>query len=208
MKKIIMLCTSLLVSMCLFSQIVLEDIDFISPYHNGFAAVKKGNKWGFIDETGMQTVNFRNDLVLTNSKMYKKMGDEKSMAYPVFSNDRCRIKKLINGVYYYGYINTKGDVVIEPGYVNATNFKNGYALAIILKKNIIGFNEVLKKNMVSHSLEDYIINTTGATVKYLENPRNYIITKTKIAPDFQSKFVAANIVAVKNKQGRWNIYKF
>ncbi|MFT7252255.1 MAG: hypothetical protein ACI9FW_002015, partial [Flavobacterium sp.] len=40
-----------------------ENIDYISPFYDGVAAVKKGNNWGFMDKKGTIIINFRNDLV-------------------------------------------------------------------------------------------------------------------------------------------------
>ncbi|WP_291372370.1 WG repeat-containing protein [Cyclobacterium sp.] len=36
-----------------------ENLDYISPFSNGVAAIKKGNEWGFIDPEGNLIVDFR-----------------------------------------------------------------------------------------------------------------------------------------------------
>ena len=58
----------------------LENIDFISPFHDGLSAVKKGNNWAFVDQKGSIIIDFREDLVKTKTdKGY----------YPLFSNGKC-----------------------------------------------------------------------------------------------------------------------
>lgn len=66
----------------------IENIDFVSPFHDGLSAVKKGNNWAFIDQNGSIIIDFRQDLVKTKTdKGY----------YPLFSNGKCIIaqKKMI-----------------------------------------------------------------------------------------------------------------
>lgn len=59
----------------------IENIDFVSPFHDGLSAVK-GNNWAFIDQNGSIIIDFRQDLVKTKTdKGY----------YPLFSNGKCII---------------------------------------------------------------------------------------------------------------------
>ena len=39
--------------------------DYVSPFYEGFSAVKKGNQWAFINTEGVIVIDFRNDLVST-----------------------------------------------------------------------------------------------------------------------------------------------
>ena len=41
----------------------LEELDFIAPFNDGVAAIKKDNSWGFINDKGAILINFRDDLV-------------------------------------------------------------------------------------------------------------------------------------------------
>ena len=103
----------------------LENLDYISPFNDGVAAIKKENEWGFIDQEGKLIVDFRNDLVVTKTD---------NANYPIFKNDRCLIAHHKNGVLYYGYINKKGVTIITPQFLNATNFNEGKALALTVHK--------------------------------------------------------------------------
>jgi hypothetical protein len=111
--------------------------------------------------------------------------------------------------YYYGFINEKGIEVIKPQFLNATNFSNGYAIVVTTTKDSIGFNVVLNKAVVSNIFEEYVINTSGELVKYLYNPRKNVPANYKNGiPIIESKFIAPNLVAVKNKNKKWDILQF
>ena len=205
MKNLIIIIICLHFQFVSFAQI-FNDVDQVTPFQEELAAIKKGSQWGFINKEGTLVIDYRNDLVLTN--IMDKMG--KVSTYPVFNNERCLIKKLIGDIYYYGFIDKTGNVVIKPNYLNATNFKNGYAIVILTSKDIIGYNEALKKDVDSCKIEDFIINPSGEMVRYLENPRsnNSPKTKPKTPPVFYSKFIAPHLIAVKKKDQKWDIYEF
>jgi len=205
MKNLIIIIICLQFQFVSFAQI-FNDVDQVTPFQEELAAIKKGSQWGFINKEGTLVIDYRNDLVLTN--IMDEMG--KTSTYPVFNNERCLIKKLIGDIYYYGFIDKTGNVVIKPNYLNATNFKNGYAIVILTSKDVIGYNEVLKKDVVSSKIEDFIINPSGEMLRYLENPRsnNSPKTKPKTPPVFYSKFIAPHLIAVKKKNQKWDIYEF
>lgn len=200
MKNLLILIILLGIQPLGFAQI-LTDIDEVSQLNENLIAIKKGNQWGFIDEKGLLVVDFRDDFVLNNDGIN---------SYPFFRNGRCLIRKLIDNAYLYGFIDTTGKEVIAPQYLNALNFNNGYTIIIKLLKETVGFNEVLKKDIITSKLEEFIIDSNGEIVKYLENPRNYIPSKItpKIPPSFHSKFVAPHLVAVMKKDDKWDIYEF
>lgn len=205
MKNLLIIVICLQLHFVSFAQI-FNDVDEVTPFQGDIAAVKKGNQWGFIDAKGTLIIDFRNDLVLTTVK------DDTGIttSFPMFKNERCLIKKLIDNTYFYGYIDKKGNEVIKPTYLNASNFENGHAIVILTSKDVIGYNKVLKKDIISSKIEEFIINPSGEMVKYLENPRNNDSPKTnpKTPPFFYSKFIAPNIVAVKKKDQKWDIYEF
>lgn len=183
---------------------IIKDIDEVSPFHEGLSAIKKADQWAFINNKGVKVIDFRNDLVTSKT-------EETSKSYPVFRDERCLIRKLIDGVYHFGYIDNNGKEIITPQYLNATNFKSGYAIVIVLEKEVIGFNESLGKNVVSYTLKEYIIDTSGITVKHLDNARNYVKSKYKDnkLPSFYSKFIGPHLIAVQTTDAlKYNIYKF
>tara|TARA_R110001583_G_scaffold39773_3_gene127449 strand:+ start:337 stop:960 length:624 start_codon:yes stop_codon:yes gene_type:complete len=207
MKNLVVLLFLLQVHSFCFAQI-LSDVDEVYPFSEDLAAVKKGNEWGFINKKGALVISYRSDLDLKDN--FSEKGKIGNKWHPAFKDDRCLIKKTINEVNYYGYIDSKGNEIIHPQYLNATNFENGFALIIAPSKDVIGFNEILKKDIISSNIEEFVINTLGEKVRYLENPINYDSSKrkSKLPPVFHSKFIGARLVAVQKKDMKWDIYEF
>lgn len=177
----------------------MEELDFVSSFSDGAAAVKKGNQWGFINEKGDIIIDFRGDLVLT--------GSDDGM-YPVFKNNRCLISKNINDIMYYGYIDKSGETVIEPIFLNALNFENNKAIALKLTKENVGKNEVLGKNIIYHRYYEVVIDTDGNIIGYL-NPKgvNIVLDKKfiKAPPKITSNKISDNIYKVLGDNKKWTI---
>lgn len=177
---------------------LVSNLDEVCLINDNLAAVKKGNNWGFINEKGILVIDYRNDLVTTKTE------NSNQLDHPVFFNNRCMVFKEENNVKLFGYIDETGKMVIEPSYVNATNFFNGCAIVIKLIHEKVGFNEVLQKDITTAKLEEYIIDVDGNEIKFLHNPRLY--NPSKFLPKFHSKFVSKNIVAVLNNNSKWDLY--
>jgi hypothetical protein len=204
MKKLLILIVCFSIYSAAFSQTV-SDLDEVYPFHGDFAAIKKANQWAFIDKEGKQTIDFRTDLVLTS----QTNSLNQIMAYPVFNDGRCLMRKLKGDTYYYGFFNEKGEEVIKPQFLNASNFSNGHAIVVLSSKDSLGFNYVLKKAIVSNIIEEYVIDASGELVKYLYNPRkNAPANYQNGVPIIESKFIAPSMVAAKNQRGKWDIRKF
>lgn len=186
---------------------ILNDVDEIYPFQEDLAAVNKNDQWGFINKNGKLIIGYRSDLVVSTIQLNNS---KSTSSYPIFKNNRCLIKKLIDEVYYYGYIDKTGTIVIEPKFLNATNFENEHALVIAPSVNVIGFNKLLGKDIISSNIEEFVINTVGEKVRYLENPIKYNLLKRKstVPPVFHSKFIAPGIVAVQKQDMKWDVYQF
>ena len=179
----------------------LEEIDYISPFHDDVASIKKDGQWAFINKKGDIIIDFRDDLVTTKF-------DRKN--YPVFKNNRCLIVNEKEGVFYFGYINITGRTVIEPQFLNAANFNNKVATVLKLVKENVGQNEVLGKNVVYYRYYEAIIDTQGDIKTYL-NPKgvNVVLDKKFLRkpPNFKSKLLSDNLYAFLNENNKWSIKK-
>lgn len=199
-KGIILLVALFLVSIFGITQNI-ENVDYISSFNDGLAAIKKDNKWGFINKEGDIVLNFRNDLVATKSN-----GGE----YPIFQNGRCLISKETNGILYYGYIDTLGKIVIEPQFINASNFINNEAIVLHLIKNVIGENDILEIKMVNYKYHEVVIDINGEIKEFL-TPKGFSIVLDKkylkIPPKITSKRISDNMYAVLNENKKWTIIK-
>lgn len=189
-----------LISVSSFTQ-TLENLDYISSFNEGVAAIKKDSQWAFINKNGDIVVNFRDDLVTTKSS---------DGTYPIFKNGRCLIVNKKEGISYFGYINTSGKTVIEPRFLNATNFNNNMATALELDRVKIGENPALGKKIVNYKYFEVTIDTNG-------NIKNYLIQKginialdrkfLRNPPKFRSKQISENLVATEEVKGKWTIKK-
>ncbi len=179
----------------------LEDLEYVSPFHNDVAAIKKGNEWGFIDQEGKIIVDFRNDLILTKTD---------NETYPIFSNEKCLIAHQKDGVLYYGYIDKTGKTVITPQFLNATNFEYDKALALTVHKETIGYNDIFNKDVVSYHYFEVIIDKQGKTIDHLTQLAIHISPKDKNdknPPAITSKLISASLVLVSGKNNTWSLKK-
>ena len=196
MKNVLLVMLSYLVlSGSLLSQ-QLTDLDFVSPFHDGVAAVKKGDQWGFIDSQGTLTVDFRDDLVIAEDK-----------EYPIFSNKRCLIKKMKEEIAHFGFIDTRGNEVIPPEFLNATQFKDDRAVVIKIYKESLGRNEILDKNVILHRFNEEIIDPNGKAIAVLRGPFNLLYTKEKLRkpPKIQSRLLNEDFAVVLQENGQWEV---
>lgn len=177
----------------------IKNLDFISPYHNGLAAIQKNGQWAFINSKGEVVINYRTDLVLTTFK---------DGSYPAFYDDRCLIEQKKNGISYFGYIDTSGNVVIEPQFLNAANFINGKALALKLIKETVAQNTALDKSIVYYRYYDVVIEIDGAVKSYL-NPAgiNVVLDKEFLRepPEITSKRISDDLYAIMDNNKKWTI---
>lgn len=177
----------------------IENIDFVSPFHDGLSAVKKGNNWAFIDQNGSINIDFRQDLVKTKTdKGY----------YPLFSNGKCIIAQKKDDILLYGFIDKKGNISIEPQFLNVLNFQGNKTLALIVHKETIGFNDIFKKDVVNYHYFEVVIDENGNSLDHLTQLALHIspkYSKSKEPPVITSKFISDNLIAVKSDENKWNL---
>lgn len=148
----------------------IKNLEYVSPFHDGLAAIKKGNHWAFIDTKGDLKVPFRKDLVATKHE---------DGTYPVFNDNRCPIKVKKNGIYYYGYINKVGRIIIPPKYLNASDYFKGKAIVLLLHKDKTNKKNLMGKDIISYSYANVIIDLDGNTQQHLTG-----YTKTSLLPQY------------------------
>jgi hypothetical protein len=100
--------------------------DEVKPFVNGFAAVRHGYYWGYIDKTGKEAIPLR----------YKSAGSFSADglacvgAAPKHTNDReqdLAMEYENDNSQYFGYIDRKGNWAIKPQFTDARDFSNGLA---------------------------------------------------------------------------------
>lgn len=179
----------------------IENLDYISTFNEGLAAIEKNNQWAFVNTKGDIVVNFRDDLVTTKSE---------DGNYPIFKDGRCLILKQENGISYFGYIDTTGEVVVEPQFLNASNYNNEVAIVLKLVKEELGKNEALGKTLVNYKYYEVVIDINGTIKKYL-NQKGVIVVLDKKSlmnpPKITSKIISENLCAVMSNNNQWTIVK-
>lgn len=201
MKKIFFLFSIVIFPIYLQAQ-TFTNIDYISPFNDGLAAVKKGDQWGFINTEGTLVIDFRKDLVSTNIDRAN---------YPVFIKDRCLISEEKEGISYFGYIDSSGKTVVEPIFLNATNFNMDYAIVLALVKDEVGRNDLLGIDIFKYKYFEVLINNKGEITKYLLPDNAVVITldKGKLVkpPEITSKLLSNKVFSTQLKNKKLEVRK-
>lgn len=177
----------------------IDNLEYISSFHDGVAAIKQNGQWAFINNEGDIVVNFREDLVISKT--------EKG-SYPIFYDGRCLIETKKDDISYFGYIDTTGNTIIKPQFLNATNFNYGEAIVLKLFKENAGRNEVLGKNVVYYKHYEVIIDSNGKVLNYIsQNGINVALDKNILRepPKFTSKRISEELVVIKGENGKWTV---
>jgi len=199
-KAAILLIAVMLIPLFGFTQ-TIENVDYISPFNDGVAALKKGNEWAFINKQGTIVIDFRNDLVITKTE---------NTSFPIFKNNRCLIVNKKEGISYFGFIDKKGNTVIEPQFLNAIDFNNNVAIVLELVKEEVGNNDILGKAQVSYDYFEVVINAQGEILYYLtQEPKHITLSKEFIRqpPKITSKLISDKVFAIWSKDKKWEIKK-
>ncbi|MEN8789897.1 MAG: WG repeat-containing protein, partial [Flavobacteriaceae bacterium] len=186
----------------------LKSVEEISPFHEGLAAVRIGDQWGFINTDGDLVIDFRNDLVW-NKEVIAETNDITSIPYPRFKDDRCMIMETLEeeGIDVYGFINSKGETVITPEYLNVTEFDQGFALGILLTKTFRGQNR-FQLNIYDFKFSEVILDTTGDIMLLITQRQNILMDKRRYElPGLNAKYLSKTLMAVKTDKNTWELRK-
>ncbi|MFO7719771.1 MAG: WG repeat-containing protein [Gillisia sp.] len=208
MKLGLWLTVFLMIPLLTFSQ-VIQDLEFIGPAHEGHFPVLKNNKWGFINSKGEVAVNFRSDLIHNEKTSSKTDVGVASQQIPRMHDGRIIIKKVIDEIPYYGFIDSSGKTVIEPEFLNVSNFNNGQALALKIEEKFLGRNDLLDITIKSYNYDVVLIDREGEVKQYLAGPFPVAVSRQKLreAPLIEARWVSEELIAVKNPQKKWEIHK-
>ena len=199
MKKVLYLFLAILIIPFIGLTQTIENLDFISPFHDDLSAIQKDGQWAFINTNGDVVIDFRDDLVTTKSN---------DTNYPIFNDGRCLIKQKKDGITYFGYIDTHGLTRIEPQFLNANNFSNGIAIALELTKKTVGVNDALGKNVVYYKYFEVTIDTKGVVQNYLIPKGTNVVLDNgfiKMPPEITSKRISENLYAFKDNNSKMKI---
>jgi hypothetical protein len=181
--------------------------DEIAPFNEGLAAVRVGNQWGFIDENAKLVIDFRDDLVWTQNADISKTG-VLSIRYPQFKNGRCMIQVLkVNNIPFYGFIDVSGEIVIQPEYLNITEFDQENAIGIYVREMFQGQNEI-KLDVVEYIFTEVVVNINGEIVWPITEREHALTAKRRYEiPELRAKLIGNNLLVFKTKDNKWETKK-
>lgn len=207
MKKYIISAFIMLMLPNVFHSQTVKNIDEIAPFSEGLAAVRQGNQWGFINEEGQMVIDFRNDIYWNKDADTSKK-DISGVKYPMFNEGRCLITKIVeDGVPVYGFIDTKGNVVLEPQLLNVYPFKDGFTTAVLFEKSMKGKNE-FNLDIYEFKFHDVMLDTSGEIIEFFNRRYNIQMTKRRYQmPAMGVKQLSAGLVAVYTQDQGWEVRK-
>jgi hypothetical protein len=185
----------------------IDGLDWVAPFSEGLAAVRKGNQWGFIDKTGKLVIDFRGDIVWNANADTTKPGVE-GVEYPKFKEGLCIIQEMKEeDIPYYGFMDTSGKVVIEPDYLNVTEFDDGKAIGIYGRKDFRGKNK-FQLNIYDYTFTEVLLNTKGEMLWPIAERQNILMSKKRYqTPEIRAEALSDNLLRVKNEEGKWEVRK-
>lgn len=184
---------------------LMEGLDEVTPFHDGLAAVRKGSQWGFIDRKGNLVIDFRDDLVWKENAAPDAQGVN-AIPYPRFRDGRCLFQAAgDDGIPVYGFIDKEGKTAISPEYLNLTEFKDGYAVGIFVKKTFRGKNK-FQLNIFDYSFMEAVLNPKGEIVWPVGERQNILMQKRRYEmPALNARLTGNGLLVVKSEDGKWEI---
>jgi hypothetical protein len=186
---------------------IMDNLDDVAPFSEGLAAVRKGNQWGFIDKTGKLVIDFRDDIVWNDNGDPSRRGVE-GIKYPQFKEGFCYVQKLDDqGIPHYGFIDTSGNLVVEPEFLNLSHFDDGYAIGIYVRKDFKGKNE-FSLNIYDYTFTELIINTSGEMVWPISERKDILMSKRMYKlPELRAKMLSSELLSNQTESGTWEVIK-
>ncbi|MEP2935197.1 MAG: WG repeat-containing protein [Gilvibacter sp.] len=199
MKSAFLMFVMTVLSSTLMSAQQMASFDQISPFHDGLAAVLKDGKWGFIDADRKMVIDYRDDLVADQNCSMDCCTAQKDAKYPKFHFNRALIKKTIDGITHYGYIDKSGKTVIQTDFLYAQPFTKNGAIVVRLYKDGSRENEAIGKRLISYYYNQEVIDVNGKVSLHLDGPHHMTYSKEHIKQlsKLTAKFLNDNLVAVK-----------
>lgn len=182
-----------------------ENLAYVSPFHEGLAAIQKENKWAFVDEQGAIAIDFRDDLYW-NTEAKTSYDDMRSLAYPQFNNGRCIVQKMVDGIPVFGFIDTNGNLVVDYKFLNVSPFNNGLTTGVMYEKVLRGKNE-FNLEIYEFKFHEVLMDVDGNIIEFLQRRHNIQMTPKRYkTPSLESKILNPNLIAVKTDK-LWELKK-
>lgn len=112
--------------------VIKPAFDKVGNFSEDLALVSNGTSYGYINKKGKLVIPYKFTLFDGPLEMYslRKINNKLSSAINEVSFSNGLALFADTAKQRYGFINTKGEVIIEPIFWNATKFKDGYAVVV------------------------------------------------------------------------------
>ncbi len=149
-------------------------------------------------------IDFRKDVAML------PVLEEGKSKFPYFKEGRCLIQKTEKDIPFYGFMDKSGTIVIDPVYINASNFKDGMAIVSELTKESLGKNDLLNKRVVNYSFTEIAIDKSGKLLYFLTDPQHVILDKKYLNKLQRIKSTVLNerLIAIPSKTTKnWTVMR-
>ncbi|EAR00083.1 WG repeat-containing protein [Maribacter sp. HTCC2170] len=197
----------LIIPVLALAQTVNTVFDEVAPFSEGLAAVRIENQWGFINENAELVLDFRDDLVW-NKDADTSVPGVLGIRYPEFKNGRCMIQILKeDSIPYYGFIDQSGEIIIQPEYLNITQFDHENAIGIYVRKAFQGNNEI-KLKVIDYIFTEVVVNISGEIIWPIAEREHILTAKRRYeTPELKAKLIAKDLLVYRTKDDKWETKK-
>ena len=113
----------------------------------------------------------------------------------------------VNNIPFYGFIDTSGEIVIQPEYLNITQFDQENAIGIYVRKMFQGQNEI-KLDIVEYIFTEVVVNTHGEIIWPIVEREHALTAKRRYEiPTLSAKLIAKDLLVFKTKDNKWETKK-
>ena len=116
-------------------------------------------------------------------------------------------KRKVNNIPYYGFIDTSGETVIQPEYLNITEFDQENAIGIYVREMFQGQNEI-KMDVVEYIFTEVVVNVDGEIVWPIVEREHALTAKSRYEiPELRAKLIGTDLLIFKTKDDKWETKK-
>ena len=118
------------------------------------------------------------------------------------------IQKLkVNDIPFYGFIDKTGKTVIEPEYLNITEFDHKNAVGIYVREAFQGQNEI-KLGVIDYIFTEVVVNTNGEIIWPICEREHILTAKRRYeTPELRAKLFGDDLLIFKTKDNKWETKK-
>lgn len=128
----------------------VREYDEVGAFSEGYAPVRKGEKWGFIDVSGNEVIpcsfskkgKFVGGYALVDKQYIDVHGEKATLSKSEIAGLKSLAQDTVSLIKFekdgrWGYKNQRGDTIVPARYSGLGNFHNGVALALLTTAEVL-----------------------------------------------------------------------